>query len=212
MSRLTTPGAEVGHGAPEAAPASRPAIDDGDADRLLAALGTRLAEARRRRGVTLAVVAGRSGLSPAYVSQIESGAANPTLRALSQVAAAVGVRLSSLLDGPPAPEPAAFAPRVNRAALAHGRAGSPGVWEHTAPGSTRLVARLVHGEAGDHGDAVRHQGEEYVLVVRGSCRLHVDGAAHELASGDACHFPAGADHRLDAVSDDLTLCVVMSAS
>jgi transcriptional regulator with XRE-family HTH domain len=52
---------------------------------ITAGVGRRIAAARRRAGLTLAVVAERSGVSVTYVSEIETGAANPTLRALDRI-------------------------------------------------------------------------------------------------------------------------------
>ncbi|SHG96641.1 transcriptional regulator, XRE family with cupin sensor [Jatrophihabitans endophyticus] len=218
MRSPTTPVAPAAPGASNAGPGTppdapghpRPAEPEvGAADELLARTGGRLAAARRERGLTLAVVAARSGISPAYVSQIESGAANPTVRALSQVAAAVGV--PALLGVRDAPNPD-FDPRPSLAALAHSVAGSPGVWDTSAAGSTRLVTRIVHGDAADHAAPTSHAGEEYVLVLHGRCRLHVGDASFVLGPGDACHFPAGRVHRLDEVSADLTLSVVLSTA
>jgi quercetin dioxygenase-like cupin family protein/DNA-binding XRE family transcriptional regulator len=181
----------------------------------LAGLGERMARARHDRGLTLAAVAARSGMSPAYVSQVENGSANPTLRALRRIAEAIDTDVGQLVGamigtGDPWPGPG-FEPGHSPAALAHAVAGAPGIWEHTAPGSTRLVARLVHGAAADHEQSVVHPGEEYVLVLNGVCRLHVGGARFDLGPGDACHFDAERPHHLSAVSADLTLSVVMSA-
>lgn len=177
---------------------------------VFARLGSRVAAARRECGLTLAGVAARSGMSPAYVSQIESGTANPTLRTLIQVAAAVDTDVMHLIGGADDRRPAGFVAYRSRAALAHSVPGSPGVWDHTAVGSRQLVARLVHGDAADHGEPVVHPGEEYVIVLRGTCRLHVGDAVHALGVGDACHFSAEQPHHVASASPDLTLSVVMS--
>jgi transcriptional regulator with XRE-family HTH domain len=174
-------------------------------------MGRRLADTRRARDLTLAMVAARSGVSPAYVSQIESGGANPTIGTLTRVAAAVGVEVASLFV-PGGATDAVFEPYASGAALAQSTAGSPGVWDHSAPGSARLEARVVHGDAADHAVPTAHAGEEYVLVLHGSCVLDVDGGRFPLGPGDACHFPAGRAHYLLDVSPELTLSVVMSAA
>ena len=172
-------------------------------------LGAHVASVRRRTGLTLAVVAHRAGLSPAYLSQIESGSANPTVRALAQLAAAFGTELATLF-GSDRSDPATFAPYWSPAARATAVAGMAGVWDLTAAGSRRLSARLVHGDAADHAAPVAHPGEELVVVLRGQCQLNVDGEARAMAAGDACHFPATQPHHISAPSTDLTLSVVMS--
>jgi transcriptional regulator with XRE-family HTH domain len=177
---------------------------------ITAGVGQRIAAARRRAELTLAAVAERSGMSVAYVSEIETGSANPTLRALDRIAAAVGTRVLDLLgagEDSAVPFPAHRCP----AALAHAVDGMPGVWDRTAPGSSRLTARIVHGGAADHGMPVSHPGEEYALVLNGWCLLEVDRAEHRLDVGDSCHYAALLPHRIAAASSDLTLSVVMSA-
>lgn len=175
-------------------------------------LGARVAEARSRAGLTLATVAERDGVSPAYLSQIEAGSANPTLRTLFRLAAVLGTDLGWLFGDDRRSEPPAgeFEAYHSPAALATRAAGGHGIWDLTAAGSSRLAARLVHGTAGDHAAPLSHAGEELVIVLRGSCTLSVDGRAHALALGDACHFSAAALHHITDASPDLTVSIVLS--
>ncbi len=204
MPRATTP----------VSPARSAAGGNDEGAATLARIGARLAAARRAHGLTLAAAAARSGLSPAYVSQIETGAANPTVRALASLAAAVDSDLGQTMSADAAraaqPEPGAFSAYHGRAARALDASGVRGVWDRSADGARLLHARILHAEAGDHGAAVRHRGEEYVLVLRGTCTLHLGPDARTLNAGDSCHFAADQPHHLSAISGDLTLSVVMS--
>src|SRR3712207_6195178 len=60
-------------------------------------LGARVKELRRRRGLTLDVLAQRAGVSRAMISKIERGEKNPTLVVAAKVAGGLGVSLSELL-------------------------------------------------------------------------------------------------------------------
>lgn len=166
--------------------------------------------ARTRRGadLTLAQVALRSGLSPAYLSQIEAGAANPTLASVDRVAGALRTSVSELFGGEPAETD--FAPLVRHRPVmpADGRGGR--VWDYAAPGSARLVARLIAGVAGDHAGDVEHAGEEFVMVLAGRYLIRVAGREEILTAGDSCHFPAKRSHRLDPRSADAVALVVIS--
>jgi transcriptional regulator with XRE-family HTH domain len=176
-------------------------------------LGARVAEARVQAGLTLAAVAERDGVSPAYLSQIEAGSANPTVRTLSRLAAVLGTDLAWLFEDSRTSEPqppAGFEAYHSPAALATRTAGGHGIWDLTAAGSSRLAARLVHGTAGDHAEPLTHSGEELVIVLRGTCTLSVDGRTHALAVGDACHFSAAKLHNITDASPDLTLSIVLS--
>ena len=175
-------------------------------------VAARVADARRRAGLTLAAIAERTGLSPAYLSQIESGDANPTVRRLEQIAGALGVEFAAFL-GARDPDPdQPFEAYLSPGALAAGVPGHPAVWDRTAPGSRRLTARLVHGSAADHAEAVTHDGEEFLVVLCGSCRLRVGAAVYELTAGDSCHYSARIEHQISRGSDDLTVSVVMAGT
>lgn len=181
-----------------------------EAASVAAQVARRIGDARRRAGLTLAAVAGRNGISPAYVSQIESGLANPTLRTMVQIASALGTDLAHLLGAPDDTAAEPFRPYVSAAPLAVRERVGNGIWDLTAPGSRRLTARLVQGEPVGHTEPTRHTGEELLVVLHGSCKLHVEDAVHQLQVGDACHFSAMDSHHISDTSPDLTLCVVLS--
>jgi transcriptional regulator with XRE-family HTH domain len=63
----------------------------------LEALGALLREERRAAGLSQRDVAERTGVSDAYLSQVERGRHEPSLRVLTAVAATLGVSLEALL-------------------------------------------------------------------------------------------------------------------
>ena len=63
-------------------------------------LGERLRAFRERRGLTLQEVASRSGLSRSYLSELENGKKQPSIKALEALADALNVALDALIpDG-----------------------------------------------------------------------------------------------------------------
>lgn len=155
-----------------------------------------VAAARRRAGLTLAAVAEREGVSPAHLSQIESGIANPTVRTLAQVARALDADVATLF-GATTPAVDGFAARVAPLPVAAERGGTAAVFDLTAPGAAQLAVRLLHDDAGDHARSVTHPGEEVVVVLRGEAVLDLDGERRPLATGSVAHLPAGVPHRLE---------------
>ncbi|MGW1035382.1 helix-turn-helix domain-containing protein [Streptomyces antibioticus] len=190
-------------------PAASGSADTGDV------LAASVARVRRAAGLTLSAVAARAGVSPAYVSQVESGTANPTVRTLSQIADALGVTPAELLGGVPpgaavsAPAPG-FPPRFAPAPLLARTDGHHGIWDLTAPGAHRVGARLLHADLGDHDHPTAHSGEEFVLVLAGSCRVSVAGTVRLLRPADSCHFAATDEHHFTDASDDLLMLVVLT--
>jgi transcriptional regulator with XRE-family HTH domain len=177
---------------------------------VLDGLGERVAQARRRADLTLATVAQRAEVSAGYVSQIESASANPTVRSLARVAAAIGSSISELLGaGAPATEPR-FEPRFATTPRPATAPGVEGIWDLTALGAQRLGVRLVRGPGGDHAEPVTHPGEEFLTVLAGRCTLHVGGLSRDLRPFDGCHLAAADPHHIDNASDDLLLLVVLA--
>ncbi|GLH96614.1 helix-turn-helix domain-containing protein [Phytohabitans aurantiacus] len=77
----------------------------------MAELGARLRNRRTAAGRTIASVAAGAGLSVPYIANLENGRGNPTLSAVSSLAAALGARLVVELaeeDAPAREAPAAL--------------------------------------------------------------------------------------------------------
>ncbi|MCR9219186.1 MAG: helix-turn-helix transcriptional regulator [Alphaproteobacteria bacterium] len=65
----------------------------------LAQLGERVREARAKRGMARRILARDSGVSERYLAQLESGAGNPSIAVLRQIARAVDYPLADLVAG-----------------------------------------------------------------------------------------------------------------
>lgn len=68
---------------------------------LLARLGARLRALREERGLALAALARRAGVSRRYLTEAEAGRANPSVLVLERLAAALETSCASLLAEPP---------------------------------------------------------------------------------------------------------------
>ena len=67
--------------------------------RLLKLFGTNVRRQRTSVGLTQGEAAKRAKLDPTYISGIERGVRNPSLRSISRVARALGVSVSALCEG-----------------------------------------------------------------------------------------------------------------
>ena len=68
----------------------------------MTALGERIKGLRAERVLQQRQLAGKAGLTPSMVSQIESGRLTPSLHTLGRIAVALGVPIAALFDGQPA--------------------------------------------------------------------------------------------------------------
>ena len=65
-----------------------------------AVLGDRIRQLRKARGLTLKELGSRTGLSHAFLSQVERGLARPSMTTLGEIAEALGIGTSALLSQP----------------------------------------------------------------------------------------------------------------
>ncbi|MFF8714469.1 helix-turn-helix domain-containing protein [Streptomyces sp. NPDC015184] len=170
-------------------------MDEKEALRVGAAVRRR----RRSLGLTLAAVAGRSGLSVPFLSQIENERARPSARSLGLVAEALETTTARLR----AAADSARAVDVVRAG------GSDGV-RRVVRGRHQLSALEFTGEI-DLGREFQHRNDEVMYVTRGGVEVEAEGQAYRLEEGDTLFLSGGVRHRWRATEPGTRLLVVSVA-
>jgi transcriptional regulator with XRE-family HTH domain len=185
-------------------------------------MGERLRAARTARALSLRELAGRLGVSPSLISQIETGRANPSVSTLYAIAAELDVSLDELLfNDRRAPEPAApvragvptggtmtSAPPVQRAADRHSIRLASGVnWDRlttlSEPGIEFLHVTYEVGGASSPPDAFqRHPGHEWGYVLSGRLQVRIGFDEYVLEPGDAISINSSIPHRLATIGDE----------
>jgi transcriptional regulator with XRE-family HTH domain len=162
-------------------------------------LGERVRVLRRERGMTLEVLAGRSGVSRAMISKLERGEKNPTLVVAAKVAEGLGVSLSQLV-GVEEKKEVVVVPKERRMVVRDPDTGfqrqllSPSFGGRGIEFIKNVVPRgSGSGEFPPHRRGV----EEYVVVERGRLRAILGGEEYLLEEGDALYFEADVPHRFD---------------
>lgn len=152
-------------------------------------VGTPMRALRRARNLTLQDVSAASGLSVGYLSNIERGAAVPSLKALSRVAQALGMPLSHFLRAPPTEglvTRAGARPviRMGENAKSYERLHS------TFSGATfsAYLITMPPGFVDTRDDFSPIEGEEFVQQIAGSCRCEVGDEVYILHPGDTIHL------------------------
>jgi transcriptional regulator with XRE-family HTH domain len=162
-------------------------------------LGERVRVLRRERGMTLEVLAGRSGVSRAMISKLERGEKNPTLVVAAKVAEGLGVSLSQLV-GVEEKREVVVVPKERRMVVRDPDTSferqllSPSFGGRGIEFIRNVVPRgSGSGEFPPHRRGV----EEYVVVERGRLRAILGGEEYLLEEGDALYFEADVPHRFD---------------
>ncbi|WP_269858052.1 helix-turn-helix domain-containing protein [Streptomyces sp. RPT161] len=162
----------------------------------ISGLGVRLREWRRRGGLTLEAAAARVGLSPAYLSRLETESRQPSLPVLLGLSRVYGTTVAELLGE----QAVAHDPVIRAGRLEPGRAGG---WSYRRAGrpDRAMQALKVHIPPAVQDAVVRvHPGEEWLYVTSGRLRLTLGETVHVLDPGDSAHFDSLTPHRLAAAS------------
>ncbi len=152
-------------------------------DAIASLVGERLREARRARGLSLAVLAAAAGVGKGSLSEIENGTRNPTLATLYALAGALGLPLATLL-----------AERIGAEVASEGvRAELLDVTEDEVQTVEVYRLRLDAGarrDSGGHGPGVT----EHLLLVAGALRVGRVGEEVMLAVGESASWVSDVGH------------------
>lgn len=183
------------------------------------AVGARLREARKARELTLVQLSAQSGVAVSTISKAERGEIALTYDKFAALARALQLDLSAVFGQPPAgPMAPAFTawgrqvvydtPNYEYGMLANHLAG-----KRMVP----MLARIHARSPKDFADYIRHAGEEFVFVLRGSLELRFeDGKVFSLNPGDSLYFDSSVGHVYVSTgkqeAEALTCCVDHEAS
>jgi transcriptional regulator with XRE-family HTH domain len=162
-------------------------------------LGERVRALRRERGLTLNLLAERSGVSRAMISKLERGEKYPTLVVAAKVAAGLEMSLSQLI-GVEERRKVVVVPRDRRMVMRDSVTGFERQLLSPSFGGRGIeFLRNVVPEDSTSGDFPPHRRgvEEYVVVERGRLRAVLGGEEYLLEEGDALYFEADVAHRFE---------------
>lgn len=81
-------------------------------------------------------------------------------------------------------------------------AGNPMSYERISPEESKSVAMFVVSSAPGHStgsDALKHAGDEVLLVLSGRFEIDVEGEKRGLGPGDSVFIPRGRRHRFSNI-------------
>jgi transcriptional regulator with XRE-family HTH domain len=157
-------------------------------------IGKRLHALRKRKRLTLQQVSAASGLSSAFLSQVERELTSLSVSSLASIAAALDVSPSYF-----------FPPPSTNGSLVRGYARQPFRMDHAEVVYARLggnfAGRTLEPLFATYPPAYvseesSHRGEEFYYVLSGQLVVEIDGEEHKLDSDDSLHFSSERPHRL----------------
>lgn len=168
------------------------------------AVGAQIRRWRTERGMTLAKVAGRSGLTVGYLSQIENDKASPSLAVLGVIADALDVPAAWFLMGD------VPTPTVVRATDRPVVEGALGRAEHVDGRASRDVTIIeAVGRPGGRVGLHAHAGDEHHVILRGRFRMTQGEHTVELGPGDYLRWDGSVPHEGEVIGDEEAAVLIM---
>ncbi|WP_048646820.1 cupin domain-containing protein [Nitratireductor soli] len=170
-------------------------------------VGQRIRKFRKQRDLVIDDLADKSGLSRAYISQVETGKALPSLTALESLAQALEIPISYLFVDD------TFNYHITRKddrqviiyGLARGKESQRKRINMLSAPNRQLEMVLLEIPPGydaadrDHS----HDGEECHLVMEGTIRATQGDESYVLYEGDSYHWDGSIPHRVENIGEGM---------
>jgi transcriptional regulator with XRE-family HTH domain len=164
---------------------------------------------RERTGLSMTDLARRAGVAKSTLSQLESGAGNPSVETLWALAVALGVPFSRLVDPPRAPVrlirpgegPVMYSEQANYAAT---------LLASCPPGARRDIFRVLV-QPGDPRISQPHNPgtSEHLILSTGKALAGPVSEPVEVSPGDYLSYPGDEQHIFSALAPDTTGVLIM---
>jgi len=193
-------------------------VDNKENDRSIekASIGAQLKAIRTSNKLTLEKVSILTGLARSTLSKIENEQISPTFTVMQKLASGLNIELPQLFTKPKVLQPTA---RRDITLCDTGKAHVTSTYEHELlarqfsnkkmiPYKSRVYARSFD----DFGEWVRHEGEEFLLVLEGEIQFLTEFyEARTLTKGDNVYYDATMGHLIISVSKEDALILWVSA-
>ncbi len=169
-------------------------------------LGQRIKDIRLNLGLTLEEASQKTGLARSTLSKIENEQISPTFQAMQKLANGLAINMPQLFE-PPKKIIATGRRDVTRSM--QGKPHPTPTYEHELlatqlsnkkmmPFKTQVRSRTFE----EYGDWVRHDGEEFLLVLEGEIAFYSEFYEPvNMAKGDSVYYDANMGHMLVSISE-----------
>ncbi len=179
-------------------------------------LGVKIKDIRSKLGITLEEASQRTGLARSTLSKIENEQISPTFQAMQKLAAGLQIDMPQLFE-PPKSKVATG--RRDITLRNEGRTHTTPTYEHdllaTQLSKKKMMpfkSRVRSRNFNEFGDWVKHDGEEFLLVLEGEVMLYTEFYEPiRLGEGDSVYYDANMGHMLTSISEQDALILWVTA-
>jgi len=173
-------------------------------------LGARMRKYREQREISRAQLAEDTGLTEAFLESLEEDDVYPSIGPLQKVARAFGVRLGTFMDDKITRDPiisragerttdlTMHKARNSRAELVYHSLGKGKSDRNMEP----FYIEIMPDEKDAEHKLSSHQGEEFILVMKGRLLVIYGREEHVLEAGDTVYYNSVVPHHVGAYGDE----------
>lgn len=165
------------------------------ASRTLLAIGQRIRDSRKGRGMTLQQLAEASGISSSMLSLVERGLASPSIGSLIVVGEALGKSMSDLLASDDHSDDLVVRASETQVVVTGNNVRRRVLKEDRSNGISIAFNEYAPKTASNE-TPLSHEGFEYGVLLEGQLTVEVDGVAHVLREGDLISYASRRPHRI----------------
>jgi transcriptional regulator with XRE-family HTH domain len=170
-------------------------------------LGKRVREIRLSHNLTLEEASQRTGLARSTLSKIENEQLSPTFQAVQKLAKGLNIDIPQLFASA---QESRSAGRRDITRAGEGRVHPTPTYEHEMLASQLSSKRMLPYKStvrsrtfDDYPSWVRHEGEEFLLVLSGKVRFYTEFYEPvELDAGDSSYYDGSMGHALISISEE----------
>lgn len=167
-------------------------------------IGFRIKQKRERTQIKLTELAERVGVSVSCLSQIENGKAFPSIITLKKIAdsldSTVGELIGeneNLINNP--------VMKIEERKIVDATPTGANIFllsHHDDSKKMETYSILLPAGASTDNYMVKHSGQEFIYVVKGTVTFTLEQNSYILRQGDSAYFNSNTDHKLQNSSDD----------
>lgn len=172
-------------------------------------LGKRIRSYREERKISLEVLAENTGLSLDFLTSLEEDDLYPTIGPLQKVARALGVRLGTFMDDEITRDPiiSKIGESGNDLAMHKGKNSNASYMYHSlgkgkSDRNMEPFSIEIMPSKEDEHKRSSHQGEEFILVIKGSLLVIYGKEQYILNKGDTIYYNSIVPHYVGSANDE----------
>jgi transcriptional regulator with XRE-family HTH domain len=178
-------------------------------------IAKKIRQLRLEKRMTQDNLASKTGFSKAFISKIENHKTSPSIASLSEIAAALGVSISTLLDESPGENQDIIIVRKGqRKKIVRPESDIGFTYESLAYKKKRKTMEpfIIKYPPGMHVQKLfEHEGEEMLFILKGKIKLIYGNKTFILGEEDTAYFNPSIPHRGESVGgrEGIGLCVIV---